>query len=91
MSDLITHTPANPSPGGTVNICYENAARAGETITVSMDNGAGDPPIEHELALDSNDKGCFDFTIPASWITISVNAPDSAEHGIVLSSGGSGQ
>ena len=61
--------------GASLQICYSNPDKANSTIEVRMHNGEGQEET-HQLALDANGHGCFNWTVP-NWDGISIEGGDS--------------
>ena len=61
--------PTHALPGGgNTTVTYTNPDRAGEVVTVMIDNGKGEPPQRLEIQLDENGEGSEDWDVPSTWI-----------------------
>jgi hypothetical protein len=80
-------TPRCPNAGETVSIEYSNPARAGQWVTVHIDDGGNPPTCESvSILLDAGGNGSAPWVVPA-WCYASFNAPDVAEVSIFIGGG----
>ena len=70
--------PSILQAGGQANISYSNPARAGETVTVDInDNGFPETQTDQvQIELDENGEGSAKWDVPAGWGVAAFNAPD---------------
>jgi hypothetical protein len=67
------------TPGATVNLSYEDPARANQTIVVTI-TGGNPPRIEAvPIQLDGSGKGTGNWKVPTGWRKGFVNAPGCPE------------
>ena len=67
--------------GGQANISYSNPARAGDTVTIDIDDG-GFPNTQTDqvpIQLDENGNGTAKWDVPEGWDGAKFNAPDCPE------------
>ena len=62
--------------GSKAEISYENAARAGQTIVVTVSGGTPLVTIEIPVLLDSTGKGKGSWLVIGTWWDAHFNAPD---------------
>ena len=77
--------PATASVGEEITIGYSDASKAGQTVTVQIDNG-GYPEVvtqEVQIKLDQDGKGSVQWTVP-DWIGAAFNAPGAAEQTMAI-------
>lgn len=74
MAQTLT-VPKAPVIGQGITIGYSDPGRAGETITIEIDNGYPIPiVIELQVTLDENGNGSIEWMVPA-WMGGNFNAP----------------
>ncbi|GAB4148564.1 MAG: hypothetical protein Fur0037_16870 [Planctomycetota bacterium] len=69
-----------PRAGQVITITYSDPGRAGDTITVEIDNGEVPKPtvVEVYIRLDQNGNGSTQWTVPDWWVA-HLNAPKVRE------------
>jgi hypothetical protein len=73
------------SPGGSLTggekaeISYENRAKAGQTVVVTVSGGTPLVTVEIPVQLDSAGKGKGTWLVIGAWWTANFNAPDVKE------------
>jgi hypothetical protein len=67
--------------GNEIVISFEDASKAGTTITVTITNeGYPTPQVQYvEIVLDASGKGSAGWTVPTGWWMAFFNAPDATE------------
>jgi hypothetical protein len=65
--------------GSKAEINYENSARAGQTVVVTVTGGIPLVTIEIPVQLDSTGKGKGTWLVISAWWTADFNAPDVRE------------
>jgi len=72
--------PDGMTAGDQIDITYSNSDRAGQTVTVKLDNGDPFDPevLTLEVTVSANGVGTVTWTIP-SWKLVNLNAPDASE------------
>lgn len=74
MAQALT-VPTSISSGDTISIAYHDQARAGQTITVRIDQvGLESSEIEVFIHLDQDGRGTVSWTVP-DLISVAFNAP----------------
>ncbi len=83
MGDRFTGTDPDPiTAGGTLTIRFSDGSKAGQTITVEVDNSNGDIR-QVQVQLGADGKGSTTFVVPTlGWSVVNLNGPDSLEHSI---------
>jgi hypothetical protein len=73
--------PAVLTGGQDAPVTYSDPARAGEAITVTVDNGSVVDPQSEELVvhLDENGNGSVMWRVPLTWAGARFNAPSVEE------------
>ena len=80
MNNLFIDTTPDPAPEeGIVNVRYKNAAKANQTVTITIGDGVNDPQT-FEVGLDGEGKVEIAFNIPEGWSSVHMNGPNSLEH-----------
>jgi hypothetical protein len=71
--------------GGTATVTYSNAAMAGQTVVVDIDNGSRRNLVTCtlEITLDANGNGSAAWTVP-TWDVAKFNAPGAAEVSCII-------
>jgi len=83
MIDRFAATTPDPVPsGGTLNICFDDSALAGQTVTIEIDNGTDQATLD--ITLDGNGHGCKGWTVPPGWTVVKLNHPTSAQHTVAV-------
>ena len=78
--DRFSGTSPDPvDEGAELVIDYSNPARANETISVTVGDGAGHEQ-QVDIVLDANGHGQHGFIVPSGWFGVTLNFVDSAEH-----------
>lgn len=78
--DRFTATPDPAHAGQPLEICFNNPALSGDTITVELDNGEGIATTV-PITLNSSGYGCTAWTVPSSmWDLVNMNQSTSLEH-----------
>ncbi len=71
--------PKAPVIGTGITIGYSDPGRAGETITIEIDNGGSVPiVVELSVTLDENGNGTVEWMVP-DWMGANFNAPGVPE------------
>ena len=85
-AQTLTITPGGfVTPGSTVNLSYDDPARANQTIVVTI-TGGNPPRIEAvPIQLDADGKGTGNWKVPTGWRKGFVNAPGCQEQIIPIS------
>ena len=76
----ITVTGGVLQPGQVVDVTYTDASRAGQAVTVQIDNGDPDNPaiVSVQIQLDGNGTGVGHWVVLAWWGAV-FNAPGTNE------------
>lgn len=80
MAQVMTVTAGVLRVGQKVEITYADPNRAGDVITVTIDDGSRPTPhlVEVDIHLDQTGKGSVNWTVP-DWWSASFNAPGVQE------------
>lgn len=74
--------------GEDLEICFDNPALAGTSITVEISNGEG-LTESVEITLDTDGHGCATWHVPATgWEIVNLNSGTSLEHSLPVVPGG---
>lgn len=78
-------TPDPASHGTTVTICYDDIARAGQTITVTISNGGG-KALQKGIVLGADGKGCTTWVVPDDWASFAatMTEPGSDDYALAI-------
>lgn len=77
MTQCFSATPNPANAGDTLSITYCNENKANQIVTIELSSAEGEPPTTHELQLDGDGCGTFDFPIPSGWGAVVLNGPQS--------------
>jgi len=85
----------NPDPltqGGSATVSYSDPSKAGESVTVDIDNGSRRNPETTSVVieLDANGEGTVIWQVP-NWSQANFNAPGAAEVGVPVVESGEDQ
>ncbi len=80
MNDLFVGSSYS---NGTCTIVFNDASRAGETVTVTYSDG-GDGPAEVEILLDAEGHGSTQVSIPPGWLGVLLEESQSLDHVVVI-------
>lgn len=81
-------SPIPPSTGSPATVSYSDPSKAGQTITVDVDNGSSRNPETDTIVieLDANGEGSATWQVP-DWGSASFNAPGVPEISTVILNG----
>lgn len=73
-------TPAVPVPGSTVTVEYSDSSKAGQTVTVTINDNTYPTPRTDSvtITLGADGKGSAPWVVP-QWIVAIFNAPDAEQ------------